>query len=77
LNIEKLITTESLPVKADAPLLSGTKIAKPATTAVFFGMPGFAITDVCAAALVDIAEKLPEVLQLALVGQLSTINAAG
>ena len=55
--IVKLMVVESAPEKAFAPLLSGTKIAKPAVTVWFFGIPGAGITVVCAPALIDMLEN--------------------
>src|SRR5256885_681253 len=71
------MTAESVPLNALAPLLSGTKIARPAVTVVFLGMPGCAITVVCAATLVDMLENCAAALQDELEGQLCMMSAAG
>src|SRR6476646_1310425 len=72
----KVMRAVSVPVKAEAPLLSGRKIASPAVT-VWSAMPGAGTMVVGAPATVEIAEKFPDALQADVLGQLWRINAAG
>ena len=76
-NMVNEIVAESVPEKALAPLLSGTKIARPAVTVALLGMPGAAITLVWAPTLTESAEYWPEALHDDVEGQLSRISARG